>query len=285
MKLTSQTIACGLAGDFGGQPARVEPFVRAHARVGGEARVELAAGRRRPRRPSARRAPSSTSVKPPVEAPTSRQARPVGSSAEGVERRGELDAAARDPGMRRAGLDPRVFGERRRRPCARVSPSALTSPAAIAACARARLAKNPRSTRRRSARLRMRGWRREGPFPCAGRARFGSCAGPFSRARGEGSALRLSALARVDEQARVEEQQAAVGIGVIGVGEVALVALEELRPLARVERIEERPQRAAAEPVDHLVDAAQADGRRSSPRCRADRKGASASCNSRCGCR
>jgi hypothetical protein len=39
-------------------------------------------------------------------------------------------------------------------------------------------------------------------------------------------------LARVDEQARVEEQHAAVGGGVISVGEVALVALEELLLLA-----------------------------------------------------
>ena len=55
---------------------------------------------------------SSTSVKPPVEAPTSRQARPRGIELEGVERGGELEAAARGPGMGRARLDPRVLGER-----------------------------------------------------------------------------------------------------------------------------------------------------------------------------
>ena len=56
--------------------------------------------------------------------------------------------------MRRLGRDLRLGGGPDRTPCATGVPSAVTSPASIAACALARLSKKPRSTRRRSARRR-----------------------------------------------------------------------------------------------------------------------------------
>ena len=75
--------------------------------------------------------------------------------AEMVERRRKLDAAARHPGMR--GL-ARAALRRSRNLLGRLAtgtPSAVTRPAAIAACARARLSNRPRSTSRRSARWRV----------------------------------------------------------------------------------------------------------------------------------
>ena len=79
---------------------------------------------------------------------------PGGIEREGVERGGELEAAARDVrvgrlGFDRGGLVDLLGG------LAHHAPPILTSPAAIAACARARLGKKPRSTRTMSARLRM----------------------------------------------------------------------------------------------------------------------------------
>ena len=75
--------------------------------------------------------------------------------AEMVERGRELHAAARDPGMRRRGAQRRIGGDLVRRLCAPVTPSAVTRPAAIAACALARLSNRPRSTSSRSARMRV----------------------------------------------------------------------------------------------------------------------------------
>ena len=51
-------------------------------------------------------------MNPPVEAPTSRQARPFGIEAEGVEGGGELHSAARDVGVRRLGFDRRGLADR-----------------------------------------------------------------------------------------------------------------------------------------------------------------------------
>ena len=105
---------------------------------------------------------SSTSVKPPVEAPRSRQAKPRGVEPERVERRGGAQhLAARDIGVGRRGLDRCTLSPISSDGFFSATPPTRTSPAAIAACARARLEKKPRSTRTISARLRIGpcGWR------------------------------------------------------------------------------------------------------------------------------
>ena len=91
-------------------------------------------------------------MKPPVEAPTSRQTRPGGVDAEGVERRRELDASSRDVGMLRArgrGLP------RRRAPASRPSPLAV---------------RPPRPGRRGSSPAPSRAWARDRARRGAGRA-------------------------------------------------------------------------------------------------------------------
>ena len=69
-----------------------------------------------------------------------------------IERRSELHAAARHPGIDGAGVEPRAFGDRFGGFGDR-TPSRVTSPASIASRALARLAKKPRSTKARSARV------------------------------------------------------------------------------------------------------------------------------------
>ena len=105
------TIASGAPAISARQPARVEPFVRAHPRVGGEARVELAVADvdrdHRTRAAREQHVGEAAGRGADVEAGEA-----VGIEAEGVERRGELDPAARGPGVRLARLDPRVLGER-----------------------------------------------------------------------------------------------------------------------------------------------------------------------------
>ena len=71
---------------------------------------------------------------------------------EGVERRRELDAAARNPRIGRAGGQLRGKGQGSDG-LATTRPSSVTSPASIASRALARLANKPRSTRAISARL------------------------------------------------------------------------------------------------------------------------------------
>src|SRR5580704_12198314 len=96
-----------------------------------------------------------TSVKPPVEAPMSRQTRPVGSSAKASSAAASLTPPRDAQGWGASasiGASPATSSEA----FLSATPPTLTSPAAIAACARARLEKKPRSTRTMSARLRMR---------------------------------------------------------------------------------------------------------------------------------
>ena len=78
-------------------PARGRSCARARSRAR-RCAAPVAARRRRRRRATTCAAPrcSRQSVKPPVEAPTSRQRRPAASTPERVERVGELDPAARD---------------------------------------------------------------------------------------------------------------------------------------------------------------------------------------------
>ena len=111
MKLTSQTIARG------GSPicsrseaARVEPFVRSDARVGFEARVELAMAdvdRDDVSRP-AREQHVGKAARRRADVEAGEAAR---IERESVERRRELEAAARGPGMRGARLDRGVARE------------------------------------------------------------------------------------------------------------------------------------------------------------------------------
>ena len=86
----------------GGEVAGVHALDDGDARVGAQLPVQLAVadvdGDRRRGAPRA----SSTSVKPPVEAPMSSAEPPGDVEPEGVERVGQLDAAAADPGMIRA---------------------------------------------------------------------------------------------------------------------------------------------------------------------------------------
>ena len=134
--------------------ARVEAFERADARVRREARIELSAAD--VDRDDVRRAAREENVGEAagrgadVEAGEARGIEP-----EGVERGRELDPAARDVRMGRFGLDRRVARPTASDAFVSATPPTLTSPAAIAACARARLEKKPRSTRTMSARLRM----------------------------------------------------------------------------------------------------------------------------------
>ena len=137
---------------LGVKRARIDALERAHARVGGEARIELAAAdvdrdhlRRAARKQDVGEAAGRGAD---VEADEAR-----GIEREGVERGGELDPAARGPGVGRLGLDRARRRPRPRTPSSSATPPTVTRPAAIAACARARLGKKPRSTRRMSARF------------------------------------------------------------------------------------------------------------------------------------
>ena len=71
-----------------------------------------------------------------------------------LQRAGQLDAAARDKGMRRLRLQHGIGRECPPTVSRPGLPLAMTRPASIAACARARLSNRPRSTSTRSARLR-----------------------------------------------------------------------------------------------------------------------------------
>ena len=99
MKETSQTTSSGCERELRQRPD-VRPLEHRHARVGAETGVELPVARRRARSPARAPAWSKQSVKPPVEAPTSRQSRPAGSTSSAVERVGELLTAARDEARR-----------------------------------------------------------------------------------------------------------------------------------------------------------------------------------------
>ena len=95
MKETSITARSGAYGSVDGlQRPRVAALDHGHARVRPHPPVELAVGDVERDHVRRRRAASRQSVKPPVEAPTSRQRRPAPSSAERVKRVGELDPAA-----------------------------------------------------------------------------------------------------------------------------------------------------------------------------------------------
>ena len=87
---------------------------------------------------------SSTSVKPPVDAPMSSASRPGDVDAEGIQRVRELDPAAADPGM--VGLDDAhlgLGGDHRARPCAHACPPTSTFPARISARAFSRDSTRP----------------------------------------------------------------------------------------------------------------------------------------------
>ena len=156
MKLTSQTIAAG------GSPRRSavkrrasSPSCERDARIGCEARVELAMadvdGDDESRAARQQHVGEAARRRADVEAGEAARI-----ERESVERRGELDARRARPRMRRARLD-RGVGREGSDGLRTIAPSARTSPAAIAACARARLGKSPRSTSSRSARWRMAG--------------------------------------------------------------------------------------------------------------------------------
>ena len=108
MKLTSMTIALRpLAQYLRCQRARVEAFQRADAGVSREARIELSVAdidgddlRRAARKQDIGKASGRSAD---VEADETRRIEP-----EGVERGGELDPAARRPGVGRLGFDRRV---------------------------------------------------------------------------------------------------------------------------------------------------------------------------------
>ena len=82
---------------LGRQGADVGALVDAHPLVGAQRPGELAVARRRRRRPRRRRGCSSTSVKPPVEAPASSARRPSTVDRERLERAEQLVRAAGDP--------------------------------------------------------------------------------------------------------------------------------------------------------------------------------------------
>src|ERR1700722_17668759 len=66
----------------------------------------------------------------------------------------------------------------------------------------------------------------------------------------QASGAAARSLSRHDEQARVKKQEMAVRFDRIRVGEPAHIVFDELLALAFVERVQERPQGAAAEPID-----------------------------------
>ena len=123
---------------------------------------------------------SSTSLKPPVEAPRSSATAPAGSSPKASSAWTSFSARARDPGQR-------VAVERQRaRPAATLAaafaagaPSTRTTPAAISACARARLGEaggdqrlvEPHHRRRRKRRVGRRRWPALRPRRARGRSR------------------------------------------------------------------------------------------------------------------
>ena len=157
MKLTSITIASGRSPRRSGVSARA-------SRPSSET-TRLSAARRGASCPrptstaitfAAPRA-KSTSVKPPVEAPTSRQTRPEGSSAKASSAAASL-TPPRDAHGWGASASIDASSATSSDAFLSAAPPTLTSPAAIAACARARLEKKPRSTRRISARLRIDFW-------------------------------------------------------------------------------------------------------------------------------
>ena len=82
----------------GGQFADVGALQHDHPRVGCAVTTPAGRSRRRPRRPRAAPRSSRTSVKPPVEAPASRQRRPSTRQAERIERADQLVRAAGHPG-------------------------------------------------------------------------------------------------------------------------------------------------------------------------------------------
>ena len=135
----------------------VDALHRHDARVAPEPLGELPVARRRPRRPGVAPRCSRTSVKPPVEAPTSSATRPAGIHAERVERREQLVRAAADPrrppatsiGTSIATRSPLLRSRRAPSP----SPT-RTWPASSSAWARARVSASPRSTRSWSRRIR-----------------------------------------------------------------------------------------------------------------------------------
>ena len=79
MNETSQTTSCGANGSSV-SVARVRPLEHDDARVVAQPRVRAGRSRRRARSRAPRRAAAGTSVKPPVDAPTSRQSSPRGST-------------------------------------------------------------------------------------------------------------------------------------------------------------------------------------------------------------
>ena len=127
---------------------------RARRRAGpGAASRRAGRGRHRRRRPCAAPRASSTSVKPPVEAPMSRQITPGRIDGEMVERVGELEPAARDPGMV-AGRAARAADRSAMRRAGLVERGARRNDHAgeDQACALARLSARPRSTKATSRR-------------------------------------------------------------------------------------------------------------------------------------
>ncbi len=164
MKLTSQTIASGALPIASAGMARASR--PSNERTRGSAARRGSSWPRPTSTATTWRAPrlSRTSVKPPVEAPTSRHTRPVGSRP-----KASRPAASFTPPREAYGWGASasiaalsaISSEGFRS----ATPPTRTSPAAIAACARARLAKTPRSTRTMSARLRM-GALERGTAPC-----------------------------------------------------------------------------------------------------------------------
>ena len=96
MNETSATASAdGLGQAVGAERPGVGPLHRHDPWIAAQRRRPAGRGRRRPHRPASRRAGATRRVKPPVEAPTSRQTRPRRIDRERSERRGELVAAAR----------------------------------------------------------------------------------------------------------------------------------------------------------------------------------------------
>ena len=154
MKLTSMTIALGVfAKRLSRERARIDAFERADARVRRKARIELSVAdvdgddlRRAAREQDIGEASGRGAD---VEADEAR-----GSSAKASSAAASLTPPRDAQGWGASasiGASPATSSEA----FLSATPPTLTSPAAIAACARARLEKKPRSTRTISARLRM----------------------------------------------------------------------------------------------------------------------------------
>ena len=123
------------------------------SRPSAQTRMQLAVRRHRRHRRGAAPRSSSTCVKPPVEAPTSRQTRPCGSKPKWSSAAASFTPPRDTQGCAGVGLQ-HASDAISVRGLAHRAPSAVTRPASIAACALARLSNRPRSTRRRSARRR-----------------------------------------------------------------------------------------------------------------------------------